>query len=68
MKVRKCPHCKSKKGFEVTIMLGGYQTYICDFNGKVIDTERVGADSVDKHVSCLDCKKTIRTENVNFKN
>jgi hypothetical protein len=63
-KYRKCPHCKSVKGFRVTIILAGYQEEVRDFSGNMIDASRHGADRVEKMVECLECKKLIPTENV----
>lgn len=61
-KHRKCPHCGSKTGFKVTIRLGGYQDEIRDFNGNLIDCDRVGTDTVDTYAECVDCKKSIETD------
>jgi hypothetical protein len=64
-KVRKCPHCGSDKGFTVTIYLGGYQTNTISFKGKLVDSERKGADKIDEYGVCLNCDKSISLEILN---
>ena len=61
-KYRKCPHCDSKKGFEILIMLGGTQEEKRDFNGKILDCDRNGADDHPSDGSCLECGKLIPIE------
>lgn len=53
-KLRQCPHCKGKSGFEITTWLGGYEEKKVSFKGKVLDCERNGSDTTDNHASCLD--------------
>lgn len=68
-KIRQCPHCKSKKGFSVSVILGGFQETKMSFQGKIIDVERHGSDDVDEYsAKCLDCKKSINTELLDIKN
>lgn len=65
--VRKCPHCKGKTGYKVTVWLSGYQEDKFTFSGSPIDSERHGADQVDKHAECLDCGKSIPIETLKYK-
>lgn len=64
--IRKCPHCKSNKGFEVTIHLGGQQYEQYSFAGKLLGLDRQGTDGAEKYVQCLSCKKSIKIEKVNY--
>lgn len=61
-KIRQCPHCKGKRGFIVRIILGGSQDNTYNFNGKCVDSDRSGADTVDKQVECVDCHKFFSIE------
>jgi hypothetical protein len=62
--LRKCPHCKSNKGFEMSYVIKGSGHEIRDFKGNVIDAVRHSADDLDNYVTCLDCKKLIEIEKV----
>jgi hypothetical protein len=61
-KVRQCPHCKSKKGFSISVVLGGYHDYTMSFSGKILDEKREGSDSMESYGACLECKKPIDVE------
>lgn len=65
-KYKKCPHCKGKTGFSITVYLGGTHDFKVKFNGKVIDEDRHGTDDVEHYASCLDCGKNIPRANLNF--
>lgn len=67
-KVRQCPHCKSKKGFQIFVRLGGYLELRISFAGKVIESERNGSDDIEKYASCLECGKRIGTDILDIKN
>lgn len=67
-KYRRCPHCKGKTGFLVTVYLGGYEESKVTFNGKIIDQKRSGTDDIENRVECLDCGKFIETEKVETSN
>ena len=68
MKIRKCPFCKSKKGFEIHISIGGYEIKHMSFKGKVLFQERSGADNISHYVTCLNCGKSIDSEKVYLSN
>lgn len=61
--IRKCPKCKSTKGFEVTYNIGGDGMEIRDFKGNVKDAERSVTD-MDNHITCLDCGANLDEYNV----
>lgn len=63
-KVNKCPHCKSKTGFRLTVELRGYQYEDITFSGKLITIDRQGTDDIDNQVECLDCGKSISINRV----
>lgn len=65
-KIAACPHCGTKKGFEVYIRLGGHQIEKRKFNGRIITIERNETDDVDNFVRCLWCQKLIETDQVNI--
>jgi len=67
-KIRKCPFCKSKKGFEITFWLGGIDKIQSDFNGNILNREREGTDKLDLFASCLNCKKLIEVEKLDIEN
>lgn len=67
-KIRKCPHCKSKRGFQIYISLGGHEHKEMDFNGKLLKQDRDGTDDIDKYASCLDCNKLIDSKKLDLKN
>ena len=66
MFVRKCPFCKSTKGFSVDVRLSGYHTFNVKFNGEIISQNREPVDNVEKYGSCLNCKRVIPIENLKF--
>jgi hypothetical protein len=61
---RKCPHCKSNKGFILRYEIGGYGHEIRDFKGNVIGADREEVNDNDHQVQCLNCQKLIETDNV----
>jgi len=65
---RKCPHCKSNKGFKIVVLLGGTHEFESDFKGNVIKNVRDGCDKIEMYGSCLSCKKPILSDNlkINF--
>lgn len=65
-KIRQCPHCKGKEGFEVFIILGGYHTQKINFKGKIISEERTGTDDVERTVKCLSCGGQIDMDKVEY--
>lgn len=67
-KYRKCPHCKSTKGFRIMVWLGGYEEVTVNFSGKELDRKREGGDKVENYATCLSCNRTIDTENLKIKN
>lgn len=58
-KIRKCPFCKSKTGFEIRYILGGYHDFKISFSGKIIASVREGSDTIERFASCLNCNKSI---------
>ncbi len=67
-KIRRCPHCKGKTGFAILIQLGGCQETLMNFRGGLIKTDRQATDSINHYVTCLDCKKTFETDNLDLTN
>ena len=67
-KKRQCPFCKSKKGFEIHIFLGGTHVKHMSFDGKVLFDEREGTDKIENFARCLDCKKLIDVELLDMTN
>ncbi len=65
--LRKCPFCKSGKGFITTTYIGGYQIDTYDFLGNLLDSDRLGADDTEKQVECTECGKHFPIENVKIK-
>lgn len=63
-RVRKCPHCKSNKGFELTYGIVGSGMVKMDFKGRTMDAERHVYDDMPRDVSCLNCGKLINIEAV----
>lgn len=63
-KVRKCPHCKSNKGFEYSYGIVGNGIVHATFNGKTIHSEREVFDQAPNYVECLNCHKSIDVEKV----
>jgi DNA-directed RNA polymerase subunit RPC12/RpoP len=61
-KYRKCPHCKSKIGFEIRYTIHGFGSETKTFTGKVVGSEREVNDKIDMWASCLNCKKLIESE------
>lgn len=61
-KLRRCPHCKSTKGFSILTELGGHQTTHVTFQGKIISIDRQGTDKISKYGLCLNCEKPIDAE------
>lgn len=66
-KLNKCPYCKSAKGYKVYIKQMGYQYENYTFGGKLLNVDRQGTDDIEKHVTCLNCDKSILTENTRYK-
>jgi len=64
MKYRKCPHCKSTKGFRISYEVFGHGTEDRDFKGRVIDATREIVENTDSHTECLSCGKQIPREDV----
>lgn len=65
-KIKKCPHCKSKKGFRHDYLITGYGYEIRNFNGDVIDANRETFDKSSDYVECLNCGKPIDSEKVDI--
>lgn len=61
---KKCPHCKSKLGFKITVLLGGTHEFESDFNGNILKNVRDGCDKIEMYGSCLNCKKSIPSDNL----
>ncbi len=68
MKIKECPYCSGKKGFRVTVFLGGTEEKEVSFSGKVLSTERDGTDDVEKWAECLTCGKQLSIDNLNTQN
>ena len=65
-KIRKCPKCKSKKGYRYEYRIRGSGSESRDFKNNVIDAERVVVDDVCAYSNrCLECKGSIDYEKVN---
>lgn len=64
--IRQCPHCKSKIGFKITYILGGYHDILLNYKGKVIDEDRKGCDTLDSYAECMSCKRSIEVEKLDF--
>jgi len=62
MKHRKCPHCKSTKGFRINYEVFGHGTEDRSFKGVVIDADREVVENVDNYVECLSCGEKIDRE------
>lgn len=67
-KLRKCPHCGNRKGFNITTYLGGHIDIDLGFNGKLLREERVGCDTKENFASCLDCGKSIEVSKLDTRN
>lgn len=65
-KHRQCPFCKSRKGFRVTVQLGGYQEMEMSFKGKLLNIEREGIDDIEPYAHCLNCQRLIATDNLDL--
>lgn len=65
-KIRKCPFCKSKVGFEVRYVLGGSHDFKIGFNGKIISSHREGSDTLENYASCLNCNKIIPVDKLDI--
>jgi hypothetical protein len=63
-KIRKCPHCKSKSGFEMQYSIHGTGSETRDFKGNVYKSSREIFDKTDNVVQCIDCKKYFDTDKV----
>lgn len=61
-KIRQCPKCKSKKGFELRYSVGGHGCVTMTFKGKTIDSEREVFDTIDHYANCLNCGFSIDAE------
>jgi hypothetical protein len=62
--IRKCPKCKSNKGFKVEYIIHGNGFEIRNFKGKVIDCERNQFDDSGHVVQCIVCGHFIEIEKV----
>lgn len=67
-KYRKCPHCGSKKGFQITVFLGGNMEYDVDFNGTILNSNRNGIDDIENYATCLECGRLIDSEKLDTDN
>lgn len=61
-KMRQCPKCKSKKGFELRYSIGGYGSVEMNFKGLTINSEREQFDTLDHYANCLNCGFSIDTD------
>lgn len=61
-KIRQCPKCKSKAGFELRYSIGGYGMVNMDFKGKTLDAEREQFDTMDTYANCVKCGYSIDVE------
>lgn len=61
-KIRQCPKCKSKKGFELNYSIVGFGMMQMSFKGKTLDAERSQTDILDHYANCLNCGVSIETE------
>ena len=66
-KIRQCPFCKSKQGFEIRYILGGYHDFKMSFSGRIISSEREGSDTIENYASCLQCNKLIPMERLDIR-
>ena len=60
--LRKCPHCKSNKGFVIRFRVFGHREEIRDFKGNVLESDVADYAEVcepDPWVECVSCKHTI---------
>lgn len=62
--IRKCPYCKSIKGFEANYSIEGNGTFIVDFKGFILHSERETFDKFGPFVNCSNCGKSIDIESV----
>jgi len=61
--VRQCPHCKSKKGFNITYSITGNGEMNMNFRGKQLPgSHRETFDRLDNYAQCLNCGKYIDSE------
>ncbi len=59
-KIRKCPYCKSKKGYEYNYSITGHGSEKRDFEGNVMDAHRETFDDVDEYtIFCLNCNSKL---------
>ncbi len=66
-KIRKCPYCKSKKGFKYTYGITGNGSEVRDFEGNVIDSERETFDDIDYYtIRCLNCNAKLDYEKLDL--
>ena len=66
-KIRKCPYCKSKKGFKYTYGITGNGSEVRDFEGNVIDSERETFDDIDYYtICCLNCNAKLDYEKLDL--
>lgn len=63
-KFRQCPHCKSKKGFELRYAICGSGMVQMNFKGQTLDADRHVSDRNEHYVECLNCHKNIEIERV----
>lgn len=61
-KIRKCPNCKSTKGFELSYVITGNGTVKMDFKRNTLTAERETFDHLDSYAHCLNCGKSIDAE------
>jgi len=62
-KIRKCPHCKSAKGYTYDYTISGHGSETRNFKGHVIEAHRSMRDNVDYYsVKCINCDKYIDTD------
>lgn len=58
-KYRRCPKCKSKKGFLINYVIHGYGHEIRSFEGEVLDADRNVYDDTENWASCINCGENI---------
>ena len=63
-KIRKCPHCKSNKGFSISFRIQGMHNMDVSFKGEILNSERSTHDDIESYGACLNCGRSLPIENL----
>lgn len=64
MPFRKCPKCKSSKGFRHDYQIGGHGFEVRNYKGETLEAEREVIDINESKVSCIECGYRIDADKV----